>query len=58
MSMYINESEQWGDRVPVSADDYRAQAGAFGLPESVVEEQADGIYVDGERVASPATPAE
>ena len=58
MKTYINDSEKWGDRVPVSLDDYRTQASAFGLPESVVEETADGIYVDGERVASPACVAE
>jgi len=50
MKRYTNISEQWGDAVEVTINDYIAQAAIYG-GEYVIEERADGIYIDGEQVA-------
>ena len=47
---YTNISDKWGEAVVVTADDYRKQAEVFGV-EVVIDERADGIYIDGELVA-------
>jgi hypothetical protein len=47
---YKNISEEWGAAVEVTADDYRKQAEIFGL-EVLIDECAEGIYIDGELVA-------
>lgn len=51
MTRYINISEQWGDAVEVTIEDYRQQAEAFGVSVDEIEERDDGIYIDGEQVA-------
>ena len=65
MKTYKNISEEWGDHVTVTAEDYREQARAFfrDCPQDwedsgktpddlVIEEREDGIYIDGEQVAA------
>ena len=51
MTTYINISEQWGDAVEVTVDDYRQQAAEFGVEAADIDEREDGIYINGERVA-------
>ena len=55
MKTYINISEKWGDRVEVTADDYRKQATAFGEDSGAldIQETPDGIFIDNELVAEP-----
>ena len=50
MKTYINTSENWGDSTPVTAQDYRDQAAAFGV-DVEIDEREDGIYIDGHLVA-------
>ena len=51
MKTYKNISEQWGDPVEVTPDDYREQARAFGLPVPEIVKTDDGLFIDGEQVA-------
>jgi len=51
---YVNESEEWGGSVEVTVADYVEQARVFGM-EIDIEERADGIYIDGRRVAELIT---
>ena len=51
---YINISERWGDRIEITPDDYRRQAEVAGWEIGEITADADGIYIDGERVAEPA----
>jgi len=58
MTRYINISEQWGDAVEVSVEDYRQQAEAFGVSVDNINERENGIYIDNEKVAEVAEFAE
>ena len=51
---YINISEQWGDAIEVTIEDYCQQAEAFGVSAGDIEVRDDGIYIDGEQVAEVA----
>jgi len=51
MTRYINISEQWGDAVEVTVEDYRQQAELFGVAADSIQERDCGIYIDGEQVA-------
>jgi len=57
MTAYKNISEQWGDAVEVTVDDYRQQAEIFGVAADDIEERDDGIYIAGERVAEAIEPS-
>lgn len=52
---YINSSEDWGDAVEVTVEDYLRQAYELGVEVGEIEERDDGIYIDGERVAEIAS---
>ena len=51
---YVNISEEWGDAVAVTVEDYRQQAAAFGAEIDTIDERDDGIYIDGRKVAEVA----
>jgi len=55
---YVNISEEWGDAVAVTVEDYRQQAAAFGTEIDTIDERDDGIYIDGRKVAEVAEVAE
>lgn len=50
LNRYVNISEEWGDHVEVTENDYRDQAKAFGV-EIEIETAEDGIYINGALVA-------
>jgi len=52
---YINISEEWGDEVEVTVQDYMDQALKFGAPLRLddIDVREDGLYINARRVAEP-----